>query len=43
MTGSERRDESVAFSLKELMKLEDERVDEERAVVMARGLNYANA
>ena len=35
MTGPERRDESVAFSLKELMKLEDERVDEERAALLA--------
>lgn len=30
MTGPERRDESVQFSLKELMKLEDERVDGEK-------------
>ncbi len=28
--GSERRDESVSFSLKELMKLEDERIDQEK-------------
>jgi colicin import membrane protein len=28
--GSERKDESVTFSLKELMKLEDQRVDEEK-------------
>ena len=35
MTGSERRDESVTFSLKELMKLEDERTAEERAALAA--------
>jgi hypothetical protein len=35
-TGPERRDESVSFSLKELMKLEDERVGQEREVRAAR-------
>jgi hypothetical protein len=35
-TGPERRDESVSFSLKELMKLEDERVGQEREVREAR-------
>jgi hypothetical protein len=34
--GPERRDESVSFSLKELMKLEDERIDQEKQVREAR-------
>jgi len=34
--GPERRDESVTFSLKELMKLEDERVDQEKLAREAR-------
>lgn len=34
--GPERRDESVTFSLKELMKLEDQRVDEEKQAREAR-------
>lgn len=34
--GPERRDESVNFSLKELMKLEDERIDQERQACDAR-------
>jgi hypothetical protein len=36
--GPERRDESVNFSLKELMKLEDERITQERQVREAREL-----
>ena len=36
--GPERRDESVTFSLKELMKLEDERVDQEKQTREAREL-----
>jgi colicin import membrane protein len=34
--GPERRDESVSFSLKELMKLEDERIDQEKQASAAR-------
>lgn len=34
--GTERRDESVSFSLKELMKLEDERIDQEKTSREAR-------
>ena len=35
-SGPERRDESVQFSLQELMKLEDERVREEKTIALAR-------
>ena len=44
MTGSpERRDESVTFSLKELMKLEDERICQERQAREARELAVKSA
>jgi hypothetical protein len=38
MTSGERREESVSVSLKELMKLEDERIDRERKLREAEGL-----
>ena len=41
--GPERRDESVNFSLKELMKLEDERITEERQAREARELAVKTA
>ncbi|MDB5216675.1 MAG: type 3 domain protein precursor [Myxococcaceae bacterium] len=41
--GPERRDESVNFSLKELMKLEDERITQERQAREARELAAKNA
>ena len=41
--GPERRDESVTFSLKELMKLEDERVDQEKQAREQRELSAKTA
>jgi colicin import membrane protein len=41
--GPERRDESVSFSLKELMKLEDERIGQERQAREARELAAKDA